>query len=415
MRTRSRSYDEIDQNDTSCEVQEDQTEDSAVEAAEARGPDGRVSDFLSAQRDSFTKSATNGEPLSFENDESSANGGGTAIAGGPLHSTSFDSDNDSRSIASHVSIVQTRTPCTTCSVRLRHEITSPLFGISEPEGKHIDIARTFAPRPLYLSWLLRLSFLVISLESLFQTLKGTPQWKRWFFMAYLTHWGLVVAIVYQVAAVACLMFRNRVLYQPHRGEKCSRLVRLTWGLFSLAAPVELIICILYWGLDYVPGKSVNLLLVMNHGGIALLLLVDGFILSSYPLQLKQGIFTIMFCVAYLIWTVVFAETDIPNPNVPENDDYIYHVLEWNANIRGAEIVSSLCAFVLPPTVFAMFWIISLFRRHLYVEDVLDEQEIELVHVGVNGVLSIAAADEKIDDMQRMASFSIGDDESIVMI
>ena len=47
------------------------------------------------------------------------------------------------------------------------------------------------------------------------------------------------------------------------------------------------------------------------------------------------------------------------------------------------------------------------------EDVLDEQEIELV--GVNGVLSVAAADEETGDMQRIASFSIGDDESIVMI
>ena len=311
---------------------EEQAEDSAVEAAETSGPDGRVS---------------------FENDESSANGGGMAIAGGPLHSTSFDSDNDSRSIASHVGIrvVETSPPCTR---RLRHEVTNSLFDISEPEGKHIDIDRTFAPRPLYLSWIMRLSFLAISLESLFQTLKGTPQWKRWFFMAYLTHWGLVVVIAYQVAAVLCLMFRNRVLYQPHRGEKCSRLVRLTWGLFSLAAPVELIICILYWGLDYVPGKSVDLLLVMNHGGIALLLLVDGFILSSYPVQLKQGIFTIIFCVAYLIWTVVFAESDISNPNVADNDDYIYHVLEWNANKRGAEIVSSLCAFVLPPTYLQYF-------------------------------------------------------------
>ena len=61
-------------------------------------------------------------------------------------------------------------------------------------------------------------------------------------------------------------------------------------VFSLAAPVELIIayctgdwimylaiwCIVYWRL------------AMNHGGIALLLLVDGLVLSLYPLQLKQG-------------------------------------------------------------------------------------------------------------------------------
>lgn len=299
--------------------------------------------------------------------------------------------NDEPASGDEALVVQTRTPCTACFARLRHELTNPLFDLSEPDGVQIDVEQTFAPRPYWRSWLTRLLFLAISVESLFATLHNTPPWNRWFFMAYLTHWGLVAAIAYQLCAVLCLIpaIRQKALYQPRSGELCALFVRITWGLFSLAAPVELVICILYWGLDYSPGHPVHYYLVMNHGGIALLLMVDGFLLSSFPLQLKQLVFTVVFCIVYLAWTIIFAESNIPNPNVSESDDYIYYALEWNANAKVAEVLASLCAFVLPPIVFVIFWLISLSRRHLRVYEVTEdydeqEQEIELVGSHVNG-------------------------------
>lgn len=321
-------------------------------------------------------------------------------------------------------VIQTRTPCTACFARLRHELTNPLFDLSEPDGVQIDVDRTFAPIPHWRSWLCRLLFLAISVESLAATLQHTLPWNRWFFMAYLTHWGLVTAIAYQLCAVLCLIpaIRRRALYQPRSGV-CSLFVRTTWGLFSLAAPVELIICILYWGLDYSPGQPVHYYLVMTHGGIALLLMVDGFILSSFPLQLKQLVFTIIFCTAYLSWTLIFAESDIPNPNVGESDDYIYQALEWNADVKVAEVLASLCAFVLPPIVFVMFWLISLSRRHLHVYEATgdydeqeqeQEQEIELVAAHVKGGEDGASAaasgpDGAADEM----GFTIDDDTEFI--
>lgn len=100
-------------------------------------------------------------------------------------------------------------------------------------------------------------------------------------------------------------------------------------------------------------------------------------------------FTVVFCIVYLAWTIIFAESNIPNPNVSESDDYIYYALEWNANAKVAEVLASLCAFVLPPIVFVIFWLISLSRRHLRVYEVTEdydeqEQEIELVGSHVNG-------------------------------
>ena len=329
--------------------------------------------------------------------------------------------NDAPASGEETLVIQTRTPCTACFARLRHELTNPLFDLSEPDGVQIDVDKTFAPRPYWSSWLTRLLFLAISVESLFATLHHTPPWNRWFFMAYLTHWGLVTAIAYQLCAVLCLIpaIRRKALYQPRSGESCSLFVRITWGLFSLAAPVELIICILYWGLDYSPGHPVHYYLVMNHGGIALLLMVDGFLLSSFPLQLKQLVFTVVFCIAYLTWTIIFAKSDIPNPNVSESDDYIYNALEWNANVKVAEVLASLCAFVLPPIVFVIFWLMSLSRRHLHLYGVTEdydeeEQEIELVGAHVNGGGNGAStAASGPDDAAHAMEFTIDDDTEFI--
>ena len=360
----------------------------------------------------------------FENDEATSSPPSPSgrrrsresILGGAMH-LSFDEDDHDETL-----VVQTRTPCAPCAIRLRHELTNPLFDVSEPGGMQIDVSQTFAPRPYWRSWLIRLSFLAVSVESLSATIAHTTHWNRWFYMAYLTHWGLVTSIAYQVCAVVCLVpvVRRRALYQPlGSGKQCSRFVRTTWALFSLAAPVELIICILYWGLEYTPGHSVHYYLVVNHGGIALLLMVDGFLLSSFPLQLKQLVFTVIFCIAYLSWTVIFAESNIPNPNVGESDDYIYSVLEWNSDVKVAEVVSSLCAFVLPPIVFVVFWIMSLSRRHLYDATGYEhEQQIELVGVNGNGngdmngdrdVPTASGANGAVDDLE----FTIDEDSEFI--
>lgn len=127
------------------------------------------------------------------------------------------------------------------------------------------------------------------------------------------------------------------------------------------------------------------------------------------------VFTIIFCIAYLSWTVIFAGSDIPNPNVGESDDYIYGVLEWNSDVKVAEIVSSLCAFVLPPIVFVVFWLISLSRRHLYDTTGYEhEQQIEFVGVNGNGngdrdVPTVSGANGAVDDSE----FTIDEDSEFI--
>jgi len=376
------------------------------------------SDGYSKQVDGVSTDCESGDEV-FENDEPALSHSGcrgpSHIVGGAMH-LSFDDGDDENGTPM---VVQTQTPSRYIA-RLTHELTNPLFDISEPGGMQIAVDKTFAPRPYWRSWLVRLSFLALSVESLGATLYHTPPWNRWFFMAYLTHWGLVASIAYQICAVICLLppIRRKALYQPCSEERCSLFVRTTWGLFSLAAPVELIICILYWGLDYSPGHPVHYYLVMNHGGIALLLMLDGFLLSSIPLQLKQLLFTIGFCIAYLTWTLIFAESNISNPNVSDSDDYIYDALEWNANAKVAEILATLCAFVLPPIVFAVFWLMSLSRRHLYdaAEDNDEqEQQIELVgvHAHVNGSDNGTQAASGSNGAVDAAEFTVDDDTEFV--
>eukprot|EP00567_Pseudictyota_dubia_P003238 CAMPEP_0197456188 /NCGR_PEP_ID=MMETSP1175-20131217/42718_1 /TAXON_ID=1003142 /ORGANISM="Triceratium dubium, Strain CCMP147" /LENGTH=366 /DNA_ID=CAMNT_0042990221 /DNA_START=68 /DNA_END=1168 /DNA_ORIENTATION=+ len=257
-----------------------------------------------------------------------------------------------------------------CIARIRYELRSSPFHTREPCGRYIDIRKTFCPEPVRSVLLVRISFFLIMLEILIQNLLATSPDARWFFMAYLTHWGLVVALAYQLSALAGMVLRRTVMVQTQDGnDKCNILLLISWALFAVALPAEVILSVLYWALVHEQGDPVSYQIVMLHGGISVLLLIDGFFVGSVPLRIKQVLFLMVFCVCYLLWTVVFAESDIRNPDKANNDDAIYDALEWNRNPEGSAILSAMCAFVVPPIVFSSFWALSLATRRIYQRDV----------------------------------------------
>ena len=311
--------------------------------------------------------------------------------------------------------VESDSSCHECP-QMRREMAAAAFGVLEPCGRRcVNLRQTFAPDPLALTCLLRVVFLAMSVCSLTLVLRDTPAANRSFFMAYLTHWGLCAALLYQLSALTCAAvagcgwdwcgdngvallsleqprsyagvcpslaregdgnsdcygerddagssdtashISDASLYGPH-----SLLVRLTWASFTLAAPAEVIITMLYWILDHRPGDPVGFTILMNHGGIGLLLVLDGLMIGGIPFRVAQMPLFVIFCMAYLSWTLIFAKSDISNPNRAD-DDRIYDAIRWNEDPKDAILLSALCAVVLPPAVFLLLRAISLRRRKL---------------------------------------------------
>ena len=143
---------------------------------------------------------------------------------------------------------------TTCSQIFKREICSKLFSLEESEAYQIDVAASFAPvTPRYVP-ILRVLFFIWSTVTLGISINQVKPEDRFLYMGYLTRWGIIISLSYQLMAVILPFFRGH-LSQPLYGEGPSSLVKLMWALYVIAAPMESIIVLLYWYLDYEPGSK----------------------------------------------------------------------------------------------------------------------------------------------------------------
>lgn len=101
--------------------------------------------------------------------------------------------------------------------------------------------------------------------------------------------------------------------------------------------------------------TVRYVSVMVHGGAAILIMIDAFILSRIPLRMKQFILSELFAILYILWTVVHAYSGLGNPYVDtdedKTDDAIYSTLAWKNNTTTAAIVSLGVVFIANPVIF----------------------------------------------------------------
>jgi FAR-17a/AIG1-like protein len=257
-----------------------------------------------------------------------------------------------------------------------------LFSLGEPtlhEGDadnntivvQIDVLQSFAPvkRCFWPCWT-RAFLLAWSVQVLGVDVRHYPPHNLWIYYGYLTHWGHTLSIIYLSLSFLCSVVPKKLLIVPnHSTEKAactswtaqspSRLVCITWGLYSTVAPLEIAICFLYW--SAVANAPPSYVSVMEHGGIAALVLLDGTLIGHVPVRIKHGVFLMSVCFSYLTWSLLDAELGIGNGEwgPAYNDDALYPVLNWNDDFRGAAIVSAVAICILAPTLFWVCWLLSL--------------------------------------------------------
>lgn len=124
------------------------------------------------------------------------------------------------------------------------------------------------------------------------------------------------------------------------------------ALFAIALPVEIVIAILFWVLEF--KGNLTYISVMTHGGGIFLLVFDGFIFSRIPLRMKQFLLFETFSSFYIIWNIIHAFSGIGNPNTEEgvdDDDAIYGSMNWKDDSASAGIIVASTLVVLNPIVF----------------------------------------------------------------
>jgi len=230
------------------------------------------------------------------------------------------------------------------------------FTLNDPTGRVIDVQATFAPEPIWRSILIRASFLGLTLISMIYSIVSFGE--KWIWAGYLTHWGVIFAIIYQAIS---LMFslKPSMIVQPPHNEQPSVLIKFNWVIYSLATVFEITITFLYWFLIY-SGESLTFLSVFVHGPLALILILDGSMISKIPVRLKHITWIESVAILYLIWNVIHSLTDIGVSSENNLGRPLYSVMNWQDLPKSAVIYSAFILLVLIPLIFLLIWTLSIF-------------------------------------------------------
>ena len=265
-----------------------------------------------------------------------------------------------------------------CFDSIGRELKSPAFDIVEhayvpsssdnacvdsTKAPNIDVARTFSPNSRYFLGG-KVIILIWALATFDQSIDQSDHPSFW--LAYLTHWGLLFSVAYFVASVSTAISISR---EPPMNNELGLLAKITWALFAIAFPGELIITILYWTLEF--DGDVGYVSIMVHAGLFILLFIDGTLLSRIPLRMKQFVFFEIFSLSWVIWSIIHALASVGNPykdDGTQDDDAIYASVRWRENTQGSVILVLLVLFVANPIAWVVCWALSRLPKMRLVND-----------------------------------------------
>ena len=168
-----------------------------------------------------------------------------------------------------------------------------------------------------------------------------------FFLAYLTSWALLVAVFYlwlslTHSAMGLLWLRT------------------TWVSFTVAIHTQVLVAILYWYWVY-PGDYVDFERIMQHGGVAFVLMIEGFGINQIPLRWKQWLyFGVPFQFLFVVWTMIHDYSGIGNPMDRDAETLYPELLDWSDNFVKAFFLSMFVILVLGPILFFFLWLLSIY-------------------------------------------------------
>jgi hypothetical protein len=194
-----------------------------------------------------------------------------------------------------------------------------------------------------------------------------------FYLAYLTHWSMTFCGLYVTVNLFNCYYYNTI-QQPSTTDTANTnvpfLIKVTWFLFQLASHTAAGAAFVFWPIRNVMDMPLSYNLVMNHGGIVTLVLLDGMYVNRIPYRIVHWYTMIVpIQILYVVWSLIHDFlTDIGNPDRyhPDdpfsNDDALYPVvLEWSTEKwRIALLTSCSILFLLSPGIVLGFWYLSIY-------------------------------------------------------
>lgn len=231
------------------------------------------------------------------------------------------------------------------------------FRACGPAGGVLDVKQTFGvcgDGVPYLSIFIKSITCAWAIAVLGQSIAKQTHPEFW--IALLSYWGWIVTNLYFLCSIACTLFLSRSQFRQQGQSSAGWLPNLTWSLFAMALPAEILICILYWVLDY--DGNLDYVRVMVHGGGILLIIVDGVVVNRIPIRAKQLIFSELLSVTWIIWSIIHDLAGIGNPNRNDgdpdtDDDSIYGAISWKNSTTSAVVLSVAVVLVVNPLLFLL--------------------------------------------------------------
>jgi len=179
-----------------------------------------------------------------------------------------------------------------------------------------------------------------------------------FRMAYFTNWGWIAVCAYFMCSFGAAV---RLARWPR--DHADVLVKAAWALFAISFPSQIVVTLMFWLLEY--SGSIDYTTLIMHGAGIILLFIDGFIINRTPLRMKQFYLFETFVTLYLVWSVAFAFSGLPNPYREEEDGAIYSWLNWKSDTASAVMMALFCLIIVNPVVFILCRAVSrVFPRRL---------------------------------------------------
>lgn len=232
-----------------------------------------------------------------------------------------------------------------------------LFTIKEATGKYIDVPESFAPRPKWWMVVFKLViFVAVAYMMVGEVIKTSP---KSFFFATFDHWALTVTTMYLFMSLAGNITRKASSdpdfasgkYLPNLWHK------ITWVLFEIAAPSQLLATIAFWAFEY-EGVDPEIML-MVHGIVLVLLLTEGLGVNRVPVRINHQWFLLSFIYAFLLWALIHSYSQIGNPS-KVGEISLYSFLQWNVTPVQALLSTIFILFVVAPLAYWLVWCLSLY-------------------------------------------------------
>ncbi|OII77958.1 hypothetical protein cand_037660 [Cryptosporidium andersoni] len=162
-------------------------------------------------------------------------------------------------------------------------------------------------------------------------------------------------------------FRNNNLVQiPFR-------YRLIWVLYSISFPATYIVAIVYWSMSIVAPTGIDgfsYLTFNKHGIVAFCITLDTYF-TTIPYFLAHVLFPFMFCVTYLVFTIIYYFLRLPNPQDHRDLGFVYSAINFANPLVSAPC--SIAVFILVFIVVTVIWCFVGFNRNHLVDPLPNQQ------------------------------------------